>query len=514
MCGNKFLSIIKFRIFKSTQGGKLQVRLGIYSRQLVFFIVLILVSIGLYFAITNNLIFGSIRDVVDLSYSRGTYNMQMTVMPNGKVQVGNKVDDAIISPSEDYDLFKYVVFSQEGIYANELNVTVDLPKTISSLNEVTPRVYAVHGVGETKIKLQNPQEIVFSAYDLAPGSTFTIELQLPKGYVELPWYKELFFGLKNLPLYFWILISVIPLILTLVILFYSYHKTSNDWHGIKTNKIQQNVPDNLTPAEAGALFYGKISSRSIAASFVSMAQRGVIQIVDRENYFTFLRSGNATNVLNNYEKLLLDETFVEEKRNASIEDVNMHIAGHIFSRKIAQAYLEIYNNLYEKGYFLQDPNKFQSGYKRVGYIMFFVGIAGFAANIIAAGAINYFLLIWFSIIVASTFIVKISPHLPIKSKSGFLVSQELYAYKNYLTSKEPYEFSYNAQAIYEKNLPYAIALGCEREWTMRFIRYPFQLPSWIITDRRAIVIEDVLKEVVPFIDFVSYRLASVKEPTI
>lgn len=491
----------------------MQVRFSVYSKQLVFFIVFILICVGVYFAITKNIIFGSISDVMELNSSRGTYNMQMSIMSDGKVQVGGKIDNSLINASDDYDLFKYVVFSQEGIYANELNVVVDLPKPVSGINEISPRVYAVHGVGGTDTRMQNPQQIIFSAYDLTPGSTFTIELQLPKGYLELPWYKELVYGLKNLPLYFWILLSTIPLAVTLIILFYAYHKTSHGWVGIRTKELRQEPPGKLSPAEAGALFYGKINSRSIAATFISLAQRGIIQIVDRGEYFTFFRSNNSVEGLSNYEMLLLDKIFIKDQRTASIEDVNLRIAGHVFSRKIAQVYLEIYNNLYIKGYFFENPTKFQSGYKRVGYIMFFVGIVGFVINMLSVGAISYFLLIWFSIIIGAMFIVKISPQLPVKSKIGFETTKELYAYRNYLKSSEPYEFSYEAQMIYERNLPYAIALGCEKEWTLRFIKFPFRMPNWIVTENGAILIEDVLKEVVPFIDFVSYRLASVKEPT-
>ncbi len=492
----------------------MQIRFGVYKKQLIFFIALLVVCIGVYFLISKNIIFGSISDVMDLDSSRGTYNMHMAIMSDGKVQVGNKVDDTLINPNEDYDLFKYIVFSQEGIYANELNVTVDLPKPVNNISEISPRVYAVHGVAETSTRMVNSQQIIFSAYDLTPGSTFTIELQLPKGYVQLPWYKELIFGLKNLPLYFWILISVIPLLITLAILFYAYHKTSHGWVGIRTKDEKKCAPGNLTPAEAGALFYGKISSRSIAATFVSLAQRGVIQIVDRDEYFTFFRSNHDAKNISNYENLLLDKVFIKDQHKASIEDVNLRIAGHVFSRKIAQVYLEIYNNLYAKGYFLQDPARFQSGYKRVGYIMFFIGIMGFVINIFTLGAVSYFLFIWFSIIVAAMFIIKISPQLPIKSKVGFDTTKDLYAYRNYLKSNKPYDFSYDAQTIYEKNLPYAIALGCEKEWTLRFIKFPFRIPNWIVTEKGTLLIEDLLNEVVPFIDFVSYRLTSVKEPTV
>jgi hypothetical protein len=438
----------------------------------------------------------------------------MNIQPNSDVVIADTLDKNAIQPEEDYDLFKYVVFSREGIYADQLNVEVKLPKPIDNIEELNPRVYAVHGVGDTEYYLKDPETIVFNASNLIPSSTFTVELAMPKGYVEMPWNKELVYGLRHLSLYFWIGIGMVPLIITLIVLFYIYHKTSQDWMLSKSKEVVRERPGDLTAAEASVLVTNKISSRSIASIFVSLACRGKIQIVDQGEYFTFLKTSQNFSDLKDYEKVLLNKIFLEGSRRSGVEDVELRISRHVFSRKIAEVYLEIYESLYKKGYFTKDPNRFQSGYARFGYAMFFVGIIGFILSMIFLSNIPYFLIVWFSLVFASIFVVKMSPKLPIKTGCGFGEAKKWQGYKNFLKLKEPYDYSMNAQAKYEEGLPYAIAFGCEEEWTKRFLRYPFRFPNWFVTRKNTVLLEDVLNEIIPFVYFVSHKLTQIKEPTV
>ncbi len=490
----------------------MDIKIGLHTKQFLFILGLAIVGGVIYYLIANQYIFASLSDVMEVSYSQGTYNLPMVIESNSNVIIADTLDKNVIEPEENYDLFKYVVFAREGIYADELNVSVKLPKPISDISELKPRVYAVHGVGDTKYYLSDPQTIIFQAKGLVPSATYTIELSLPKGYVEMPWNKKLIYDLDNLSIYYWAVIGLIPLVITMIILFYLYHKTSQDWMLSKSKEVVTEFPDDLTPAEASVLVNNTISSRSIAAIFVSLACRGKIQIIDQGEYFTFLKSSQNSNDLEDYEKILLDKVFMEGNKRASVEDVDLRISRHIFSRKIAQVYLDIYDSLFKKGYFTKDPNRFQSIYARFGYIMFFVGILGFVLNMIFLTEVPYFLIVWFSLVIVSVFIIKISPRLPIKTKYGFEQAKKWQAYKNFLILNKPYSYSMNAQAKYEEGLPYAIAFGCEEAWTKRFLRYPFRLPNWFITRKDQVLLEDILNEIVPFVYFVSHKLTQIREP--
>lgn len=492
----------------------MNLKVGLYSKQIIFFIILTIFASILYYLIANNYIFGSIGDVLDLNVSRGVYTLPISIKQNSKVQIANQIKNNVIEPQENFDLFKYIVFSQEGIYANQIEVIVDLPKAINSIEELKPKTYAVHGVSFTDYYLKDKDTIVFLAYDLNPGSTFTIEMELPKNYVSIPWDKNLIYKLKNLSLYSWIAIGFIPLIITLIVLFYLFYKTSKEWIIAKNNLILETPPSALSPAASGVLINNKISSKMIAATFLDLAQKGIIKIVDHEDYFTFYRNNFTKFNLKEFEKILINKIFDEEKKSSTIEDIEMRIAKHIFSRKIAQVYLQIYEELKNNNYFIKDPNKYHSMYKKIGYSLFFISIIGFILSMIFLNSIPYFLIVWFGAIISSIFIIKIAPQLPIRSLKGNEETKKWFAFKNFLTNKKSYGYSYNAQTIYEKYLPYAVAFGVEKKWTKRFARAPFRMPIWLESTKNTVLIEDMLNEIVPFINFVSSKLAQIKEPAI
>lgn len=492
----------------------MQLKIGFYSKQMIFFILLILISGILYYLIANNYIFGSIGEVLDLSTSRGTYTLPINIKPNSSVQIANITKNNLIEPYENFDLFKYVVYSQEGIYANQVQTIVSLPKPISSINELKPKIYAVHGVGSTNYYLQNPSTIVFEAYNLSPSATFTIEMEFPKNYLNIPLSKQIIYNIKNLSIYYWILIALIPLLITFVILFYLFRKTSKEWLIAKNNLTLELPPSNLSPAAAGLLINNKISSNLIAATLLDLARIGKIKIVDHGEYFTFYKISNSAEDLKNFEKILLNKIFGEKNISSSMEDIEMRIAKHIFSKKIAQVYLDIYEEVKNKEYFIKNPTSYQNFYKKLGYSLFFIGLIGFIFSMIYISYIPYVLIIWFSIIISSIFIINISPKLPARTEKGFEETKKWFAFKNFLTLKKPFAYSYESQNVYEKYLPYAVAFGIEKQWTKRFSKTPFKLPQWLETNKNTLLIEDMLNEIVPFVEFVSSKLTQIKEPIV
>lgn len=481
-------------------------------RKLLFFVVLFTIAYGVYNFVSSQYMQASISDVVDLDASRGNYELPIVLNKNGKVMVGNKVEKNVVNPQRDYDLFKYVAFSQEGVYIDALYLPVTLPEKVD-FKQLNPRIYAVHGVGDTGYTINDDHTIVFYAYDLSPNSTFTIELELPKGMVELPWNVQLVEGLNKLGLTSWLLISSIPLVITLIILFYLYHRTSNDWVIRQTKRVSEYVPDDLSPAEASVLINNKITPRSIAATLIDLARRGKLLIVDNGEYFTFYKTPSTFTDLRTFEAKLLAKIFSDDQKKSTYEDIEVSISRHVFSRKVAEVYLDIYDLLFKKGYFMKNPVEFQSSYKRVGYMIFFLGILGFMVTLYMFLSIPYMLLFWFFIIVGSMFIIRISPKLPTKTSQGLIDTEKWAQFRNFLLLEAAYGFSYDCQAIYEKYLPYAVAFGVEKQWTKRFYKYPFKLPNWLVSKRQDVMIEDIINEIIPFISFISSKLSQAKEPT-
>lgn len=490
----------------------MHLKFGFYSKQFWFFMLLGVIALGAYYFVTNQFGSASLADEVDLSTAKGSYQLDMEVLANGKVKIGDHEYSNLIKPISDYNQLKYVVFSQEGIYLNQLNVIIHLPQPITEF-QYKPRTYAVHGVGSYQDKLVNSQTIKFSAADLAPSATYTIELELPKGMVQYPWHKEVMFGLENMPFYFWILVSLVPLAIILIILFYTYYKTASSWTIKHTKELRDTLPEDLSPAEASVIVNDKIAPRAIASIFIDLAYRSKINIIDHKQYFTFSQKNHSTGDLRRFEAILLSKIFNLGQKSITKADIEFRIGKHIFSRKIAQVYVEIYNNLFEKGYFIKNPLIWQSSFRRIGYLIFFVGLIGLILNITFLSTIIYLILIWFTVIIAAGFLIKISPKLPARTKEGLINTSDWIKFKNFLASSEPFGYTNRVQEIYEKYLAYAVAFGVEEAWTHRFIDYPFRTPEWLISSRETLLLEDLLSEIIPFVRYISAELSRAQEPT-
>lgn len=487
-------------------------KFGFYYKQFLFFVLVGAISVGTYFFVFNQLGSASLADEVNLDYSKGSYQLDMEVLPDGKVKIGEHEYGNLINPTDDYDQFKYVAFSQEGVYLNQLDILVHLPQPITE-SQYKPRIFAVHGVGSYSDKMIDSQTIKFTALDLVPSSTFTVQLNLPASMINFPWYKKIFFGLTQMPFYFWILLSLIPLVIVLLILFYAYYKTAGSWTVKHIKEVRDNPPSDLSAAEASVIINDKIAPRAIASVFIDLAERGKINIVDHKEYFTFSKKSSLSGGLKKFESLLLSKIFAINQKTIGRTDIEFRLGKHIFSRKIAEVYLEIYNNLFKCGYFLENPLHWQNGFRRTGYLLFFVGLIGFILNIIFLSNIMSLALIWFTVIVAAGFLIKISPHLPARTKEGSAVTREWIKFKNFLDLPQPFGYTNNAQEIFEKYLSYAVAFGVEETWTRRFIDYPFRTPSWLITGRNTLLLEDLLAEIIPFVRYISLELARSQEPS-
>lgn len=485
---------------------------GFYYKQFFFFVALIIICVVAYILVYRHVTSASLADEVNLDYSKGSYQLDLEILADGNVKVGDHVYKNIIVPLADYDQFKYIAFSEEGVYLTQLQIIIHLPQPIEE-SQFHPRTYAVHGVGSFTEELRDNQTVVFTADDLAPAATYTVELQLPKDIIHFLWYRQVVFGLSDLSFTFWILISLIPLAITLLIVFYIYHKTSISWTVKNIKETIDSPPENLSPAEASVLLDDKITPRAIAATFIDLAQKGKINIVDHKNYFTFSKAFGFGKGLKKFEAILLSKIFTPNQKIVYQEDIEFRIGHHIFSRKMAQIYLEIYNTLFNKNYFIKNPASWQGSFRRTGYLMFFVGLFGFILNIIFLSSIIYMLLIWFTVMVGAGFLIKISPQLPARTEEGIVQTRQWVKFKNFLAAPTAFGYFNESQKIYEKYLAYAVAFGVESTWTHRFIDHPFQMPGWLISDRKTILLEDLINEVIPFINFVSSKLARAKEPS-
>lgn len=492
---------------------------GIYKKQAVLFLGVIVLVVALGYFVTRQFSSASINDVSQKSTS-GVYTMNVTIKENAQVTINGKEVPSLLHMGQDYDEFRYLAAEEEGIYINKLVINVILPKPTTA-NQTKQIVYAIHGVESANHYQLDPQTLVYEADGLSPAASFTVVAELPKGMINFPWLDRVYYNLSNLNPYIWLGVSAtIPLISLLILLWLYAHQVS-EWRFPKIKDQIDKPPSDLAPAEVEVLLRGRVSARSIAATLLNLAQRGYIYIINKNENFSFgkrkpldLSNQNRDINLHDFEKTLLAKIFTEEKLASTKEDILMRIGRHIFSRKIAEVYVDVYQQISFRGYFVKNPSEVHKGYRLLGLILFFVSILGFVFGIWFAPEPKYILVFWFMMTVTSFIIIKLAPQLPSRTASGRQELVKWLRFKNFLTNKSQFEDQTTNQELFEKYLPYAISMGVEVEWSKRFISEPFRTPEWFVSQTSTALIEDFMEKLLPIVGFVSSSLASSKEPIV
>ncbi len=493
--------------------------IGIYGKKIIFFIVVILILGGIGYLISRQFSSASINEA-SYEMKSNQYVINIDIKENAKVYIDDKLYPRLLHIGKDLDEFRYLAASEEGTYIDNLTIYVHLPKPVSE-DQIKQNVYAIHGIESYDFYQQDSQTLVYKAKSLSPVSTFTIIAELPKGLVNFSIISQSIFALSNISPLVWIIVSLFLPLFTLLLLFWLFQQKINDWRMPKSKEEISQPPSDLSPGELEILIHGKISSRSIAATFLSLAQRDYIHIVQREDGFSFGKkkiydpiTKTFASGLSKPEKILASKIFTAENLKSRREDILMRMGRHVFSRKIANVYIAFYELITKKGYFQQNPAKFHRKYYLIGLGLFFLALLAFIFGIWTVPDPKFLLVFWFMMMVSALLIVKMAPQLPLRTERGNKELNEWLKFKNFLINSKPISYEKGAQDIFEKYLPYAIVMDCEVEWAKRFIDRPFKLPHWYSSEKPVMILEDFMASVFPIIGFVSRSLVASKEPIV
>lgn len=233
-------------------------------------------------------------------------------------------------------------------------------------------------------------------------------------------------------------------------------------------------PENLKPAQIGALTRDYIKDQDLSATIVDLCVRGYIKIKelkDKDYEFIKLKDFNSTNgqssinsTLKDYEKELLMSIF-KEGQTRKLSSLNTH-----FAKSYKKIQTQIYDGLVNKGYYSVSPEKVITKYEKVGSVFFglafFLGI-GFE---IALGA---------SFLLAAILTFIFGRLMPRKTALGSNVSVQILGMVEYIKTAEKDRLKFQEKEnIFEKMLPYAMVLGVADKWTKAFADIYTTPPDW------------------------------------
>lgn len=333
------------------------------------------------------------------------------------------------------------------------------------------------------VQIIDPSTIEFIGNNFAPQTFWEIRAQFPHGSVNATapaWQKiEDQQPIWNLLSFASSIIITIAGGLGLFLLWFT--KGREHPTGIVAEYYPQ-PPDDLTPAEAGALVRGSPDLKGIVATMVDLANRRYLTFKERrdggqrgftDSSFSFERTEKSVGDLRPFERSLVDGLFNSgDKRD--LEDLKNQFYTHLPTIKA-----EVDQSLKKRGYEPAAGGAQRWAFAAVGVLgtlaVFCAGTTIFAALGDIAPA-SFFVVLALGFVTVG--LVVVSPFLSRMTREGATAKARWKAFKRYLQHIDRYTKVEEARDQFQKYLPYAVAFGLERSWVDRFAQTDTPAPFW------------------------------------
>lgn len=244
-------------------------------------------------------------------------------------------------------------------------------------------------------------------------------------------------------------------------------------------------PQNLTPAEVGTLVDNSPDLRDISATLVDLAVRGFLKIKQEErtqllglwssSEYQLRRVKDRTEWtgLQAHERALLEGLFSDETQT----QVNLGDLENRFYRHLPKLKDSMFLRLLKQGYYEERPDKVRRRYMIAGGVIGFAGFLGMQGAL-ALGANPLAFVI--AAIASAGIVIAFGWVMPARTVRGARVLESILGFEEFLSRVEGPKLERIAKTpeLFEKFLPYAMALGVESTWARAFEGLYLQPPTW------------------------------------
>jgi len=250
---------------------------------------------------------------------------------------------------------------------------------------------------------------------------------------------------------------------------------------------QYEPPDKMTPGEVGTLIDNSVDMRDITASIVDLAVRGYMVIEEQQkdhmlglthskDYVFHLKKPRAEwSALKAHEQELLDGLFRGGNAGDTVTLAELH---NRFYQNIPTIKSQIFGTLVGQGYYVRRPDSVRSTYLMFGIIAGFILIWGGVrvANGLGMAPLPFIV----AGILTAAIICGFGWFMPARTQSGARALEGILGFEDFLNHVEADRFNRTIKTpeMFEKFLPFAMALGVEKNWSKAFQGIYTQPPQW------------------------------------
>ncbi len=320
---------------------------------------------------------------------------------------------------------------------------------------------------------------IHTTRSLAFREGLTVVVGWDKGFVHAPSASEKIsqFALSNWPL-------IIPL-LAFPVMFWLWSSRGRDPR-VGAIAVQYEPPAGMSPGEAGTLVDNTAAMRDITASIVDLAVRGYLTIeeqnkehlmglyANKEYVFHLQKKSSQWGSTKPHELLLLSGLFEGGGR----DQVSLSELQNRFYRNLPAIRDAILDALVERGYYAHRPDRVRQSFVAAGFVvgaMLFV-LGNWAAQQYGMAPLVFFV----AAILTGAIIAGFGCVMSARTAEGVRVLHNVLGFEDFLGHVEADRMARmdKTPQMFEKYLPYAMALGVEKKWVGAFQGIFTQPPSW------------------------------------
>lgn len=337
---------------------------------------------------------------------------------------------------------------------------------------------------------------VASTTGLGPEENLSLALRFNSGtFAPNYWDKAKYYLLFAIPL-------SIPLV-TALYMGSRWWKFGRDAEGRDVIVPQYTPPDGLGVMQASAIVHEKLRPQDVTAGIISLAVKGYIQITEvvedkmiNDSYDYSLDLVRNTSVLSEPERRIVSKIFATEDP-ATAGRISLKLEKNTFAKKFRSLQKSMSKELTHEGYFKVDPMHARIRYSWLAVVFAIL----FIASVILGGAVSgsFVLVSIASIVVSGAITVLFSAIMPAKTSKGVRVKEYVEGMEDYIKLAEVDRLKYLESPegarrygdpteegtkikLFETLLPYAVALGLEKDWANEFKDLYKEPPEWMNTN--------------------------------
>ncbi|MBU1151875.1 DUF2207 domain-containing protein [Patescibacteria group bacterium] len=387
--------------------------------------------------------------------------------------------DNIINSFDEHDEFYWNINGTDWVVPTKnASATITLPQEIPEENLKIDCFTGIYGATEKNCQWEIVDQKTIKIHttkQLAPYQGLSIVIATPKGiFAEIPFWTMIL----GIFLIFWPIL--LPLI-TILIMYRLWSTKGRDDQSVNSTLVPRYTPpEGLTPTETGTIIDEKLDPKDITATIIDYAVKDFIRINETEkknflgkSYKYELELLKPYHTSKEFEELTLKGIF---PNNIKGEKRELDDLKNKFYKEIPAIRKSIMNQLIKDDFFPHNPQTIRLTYAGTGGAIAFICInflivfspLGAICGAISGGIVA----IW-------------GLKMPRKTTKGTQAYHHLRGLYEYINTaeKDRLKFQEDANIMFEKLLPYAMAFGIAKKWAGAFEGLIKTPPSWYNSNR-------------------------------